>query len=217
MVRAASALAGVDYLAVGLTGFGKPDNWLERQVGRWRSQLEGYLKLPGYNSIDIPNVEEVGDWLERNRPPRCQIGIVHGDFQFANVMFSGDEARLAAVVDWELCSLGDPMLDMAWMLTALVEPGDPPGRDHSFHPSGGLPARADLTRLYGELTGRNMDDFGWFFVLACYKLGIILEGSYARALSGQADPAMGDRLHSVALWLLERARMSAGGSGPFAQ
>ena len=210
MVRAASALAGVDYQAVGLTGFGKPDNWLERQVGRWRSQLEGYLELPGYNSIDLPHVQEVGDWLEGNRPPRCQIGIVHGDFQFANVMFSADEARLAAVVDWELCSLGDPMLDMAWMLTALVEPGDPPGRQPSFHPSGDLPTRADLIRLYGEMTGRNMDDFGWFFVLACYKLGIILEGSHARALSGQADPAMGDRLHSVALWLLERARMSTG-------
>ena len=141
MVRAASALAAVDHQAVGLTGFGKPDNWLERQVGRWRSQLEGYLKMPGYKSLELPHVEEVGSWLELNRPAACRIGIVHGDFQFANVMFAHDEARLAAVVDWELCSLGDPMLDMAWMLTALVEPGDPPGRAPSFEPSADLPAR----------------------------------------------------------------------------
>jgi aminoglycoside phosphotransferase (APT) family kinase protein len=209
MVRAAAALGAVDYKAVGLEGFGRPDNWLERQVGRWRSQLEGYLSLPGYQTIEIAHVQEVGDWLDRHRPAECRIGIVHGDFQFANVMFSHDAPRLAATVDWELCSLGDPMLDMAWMLTAIVEPGDPPGRDHSFRPSGGLPSRDELSGLYGELTGRDMDAFPWFFVLACYKLGIILEGSHARGLSGMADPAIGDRLHAVAGWLLERARMSA--------
>ena len=208
MVRAAASLAEVDHSAVGLAGFGRPDNWLERQVGRWRSQLEGYLELPGYQAISIPHVESVGDWLDRNRPVEGQIGILHGDFQFANVMFSRDTPRLAAVVDWELSSLGDPMLDLAWMLTALVEDGDPPGRDHSFAPAANLPTRAELVTSYGELTGRSMLTFPWYFVLACYKLGIILEGSHARALSGLAETETGDRLHQVATWLLERAYRS---------
>ncbi len=82
MVRAAAALARVDHGAVGLSDFGRPDNWSERQVGRWRSQLEGYLKLPGYDAVEIEHVESVGDWLDRNRPAEGQIGILHGDFQF---------------------------------------------------------------------------------------------------------------------------------------
>lgn len=205
MVAGAAKLSNVDYLAVGLGDFGKPDNWLERQVGRWRSQLEGYLQLEGYDQVGIPNVESVGKWLEDNRPGECRMGIVHGDFQFANVMFAKDHPQLAAVVDWELCSLGDPLLDMAWMLTAFVEPGDPPGREPSFQPPDGLPTRKELVGLYGELTGRDMSVFPWYFVLACYKLGIILEGSYARAAAGLAENEMGNRLHSVAVWLLEEA------------
>ncbi len=123
-------------------------------------------------------------------------------------MFAPDEPRLAAVVDWELSSLGDPMLDMAWMLTALIEAGDPPGRDHSFEPNGDLPTRSELVALYGDLTGRDVRSFPWYFVLACYKLGIILEGTHARATAGLADEETGDRLHSVAIWLLERAHRS---------
>ena len=187
MVAAAAKLAKVNYPGRGLDDFGKPANWLERQVGRWRSQLEGYLQLEGYGQVGIPNVETVGKWLDDNRPHECPIGIVHGDFQFANVMFAKERPHLAAVVDWELCSLGDPLLDMAWMLTAFVEPGDPPGRDPAFQPPDGLPTRQELARLYGDLTGRDMSVFPWYFILACYKLGIILEGSYARAAAGLAD------------------------------
>jgi len=204
MARGAAALARVDHRAVGLADFGRPDNWLERQVGRWRSQLDGYAELDGYSGSELPHVDLVGAWLDEHRPADCHIGICHGDYQFANVMFATAEPALAAIVDWELSSLGDPKLDVAWMLTAWQEAGDPPG-----HGDGGpfwdaMPTRREVIELYGELTGRPIDDMPWFFVLACYKLGILLEGSYARALAGQASMEMGATLHRYATWLFEK-------------
>ncbi len=205
MADAAAQLGSVDHEAVGLGDFGRSENWLERQVGRWRSQLDGYRELEGYTGSELPHVDGVGGWLEHNRPAECRIGIVHGDYQFANVMFSNTDPKLAAIVDWELCSLGDPLLDLAWMLTAWHEPDDPPG-----HGTGGgplwdrMPSRQDVIDHYGAVSGRSIDDMPWFFVLACYKLGILLEGTYARALAGQAPMEMGNMLHSYATWLFEK-------------
>jgi aminoglycoside phosphotransferase (APT) family kinase protein len=205
MADAAAQLAAVDHEAVGLGDFGRSENWLERQVGRWRSQLDGYRELEGYTGSELPHVDRVGTWLDENRPSACHIGILHGDYQFANVMFSNTEPELAAIVDWELSTLGDPLLDLAWMLTAWHEPDDPPG-----HGSGGgplwdrMPSRQDVIDHYGAVSGRPVDDMPWFFVLACYKLGILLEGSYARALAGQAQMEMGTMLHSYATWLFEK-------------
>ena len=102
LVEGAAKLASVNHEAVGLADFGKADNWIGRQVPRWRAHLEGYSELNGYGAPEIPGVDRVGDWLEANQPPTCEIGIIHGDYQFANVMFAHDEPRLAAMVDWEL-------------------------------------------------------------------------------------------------------------------
>lgn len=125
MVKAAAALAAVDHAAVGLSDFGKPENWLERQVVRWRSQLDGYRDVPDYPGSSLPYIDEVGEWLERNRPATYHIGIIHGDLQFANVMFRKDQPRMAGLIDWELSTLGDPLLDLGWILTSWAEPGDP--------------------------------------------------------------------------------------------
>jgi len=205
MARAAAALGSVDYVGAGLSDYGRPERWLERQVARWRSQLEGYGKLPGYTGPELPHVEKVGVWLEDNRPSEARIGIVHGDYQFANVMFSLRAPHLAAIVDWELCSLGDPLLDLAWMLTAWHEEGDPPGHEAQFQPWSEIPSRQEVALRYSELSGRPIDALPWFFTLACYKLGIILEGTFARAKAGQAAQDTGDRLHAYAGWLFQKA------------
>jgi len=205
MARGAAALGSVDYLAVGLGDYGKPDRWLERQVDRWRSQLEGYKDVPGYGGPELPHVDKVAAWLEGNRPAEARIGIVHGDYQFANVMLSHQEPRLAAIVDWELSSLGDPLLDLAWMLTAWHEEGDPAGHDPQFEPWSGVPPRQEVADHYSEVSGRSVDTLPWFLALACYKLGIILEGTYARAAAGQAGKDVGERLHAYACWLFEKA------------
>jgi aminoglycoside phosphotransferase (APT) family kinase protein len=205
MAEGAAQLGLIDHEAVGLGDFGKSENWLERQVSRWRSQLDGYRELEGYSGSELPHVDRVGQWLEDHRPAQCHIGIIHGDHQFANVMFSNTEPKLAAIVDWELSTLGDPLLDLAWMLTAWYEPDDPPG-----HGTGGgpfwdrMPSRQDVIEHYGAVSGRSIDDMPWFFVLGCYKLGILLEGTYARALAGKAQMEMGNTLHSYATWLFEK-------------
>lgn len=209
-VQAAAALARVDYQSVGLKTFGKPDNWHERQVERWSSQLDGYRSMPGYCDVSLPYVDEVGRWLMDNLPADRRIGIIHGDFQWPNVMFSLDAPRVAGLIDWELSTLGDPMLDMAWVLTSWREEGDPVtksgGSQPVVQPWDGFMSRNELVNLYGELTGRDMSSMPWFFVLACYKLACLLEGTYARSLEGKASKKMGAFLHDYANWLMLKAR-----------
>jgi aminoglycoside phosphotransferase (APT) family kinase protein len=205
LVRAAAALAAVDPKAVGLDGLGKPDDWHERQVSRWRSQLDGYRALPNYGEPALPHVEAVGRWLGDNLPRERRIGITHGDLQFANVMFSLHAPRISGVVDWELATLGDPMLDLGWVLGSWWETGDPEGKRPLVAPWEGFMSRADLVRLYGESTGRNMGDLPWYFVLACYKLACLLEGTYARSQAGQIPAEVGQKVHAYAVWLMTKA------------
>jgi aminoglycoside phosphotransferase (APT) family kinase protein len=204
LVRAAAALGNVDYKAVGLESIGKPNDWHARQASRWRSQLDGYRSMPNYDGT-LPHIDEVGRWLSDNVPLDRRIGIVHGDFQFANVMFSSRAAQISGVVDWELASLGDPLLDLGWILTSWWEDGDPEGRQPLVKPWDGFTSRAELVRRYGELSGRNMDVMPWFFVLACYKLACLLEGTYARSKAGQVPAEIGASVHAYAVWQMRKA------------
>ncbi len=204
-VRAAAAISRLDYKAIGLEGYGKPQDWHARQVDRWRSQLDGYNKLPGYVGITLPHVDEVGRWLKDNMPEDRRMGLIHGDFQFPNAMFSLAEPKISGVIDWELSSLGDPIMDLGYVLASWLEPGDPEGKTPFVEPWDGFVSRAELIKLYGELSGRDMSILPWYFTLACYKQGCILEGSYARALAGQAPMATGERLHRSSIWLFKKA------------
>ncbi len=205
LVRAASALGAVDHKAVGLATLGKPDNWHERQVSRWRSQLEGYRAMPNYGGNELPHVDEVGRWLNDNLPGNRRIGIIHGDFQFPNVMFSLSAPRISGVIDWELATLGDPLLDLGWVLTSWWEEGDPEGKKPLVQPWDGFLPRAELIRLYGEISGRDMSVMPWFFTLACYKLACLLEGTYARSKAGQIPADVGEQVHGYAVWLMAKA------------
>jgi aminoglycoside phosphotransferase (APT) family kinase protein len=207
LVAAAAALGKVDHVAVGLADFGKPDNWHQRQVTRWRSQLDGYRDMPGYPGEGLPKVDAIGEWLEKYCPASGKIGIIHGDLQFANVMFRRDAPTLAGLIDWELSTLGDPLLDLGWILTSWTEPDDPAvsGRTPAVTPWDGFMTRAELVSMYGRLTGRDMTGMPWYFVLACFKLACLLEGTYARACGGKAAMEMGLYLHNYALWLLAKA------------
>lgn len=205
LVDGAAQLASIDPISVGLEGFGKTDNWLERQVKRWHSQLESYREMPGYPGGLLPGVDAVGAWLEANRPADARIGIIHGDLQWANVMFAHDAPRLAAMIDWELSTLGDPLLDLGWILTSWVDDDDPPGHSAQVTPHDSFPTRAELVDRYCAATGRDPSLVPWYFVLACYKLGIILEGTHARALAGKASATIGDALHGYADWLFRKA------------
>jgi aminoglycoside phosphotransferase (APT) family kinase protein len=205
MADAIAALGEVDHEAVGLSGFGRPQGFLERQVARWRAQLEGYGALAGYPGPQIPGLDAVGAWLERNRPASFRAGILHGDFHLANVLFDPDGPELAALVDWELSTVGDPLLDLGQLLATWPDADAPWLVAAMVRPWQGFPSGAELVARYRERSTRSLDAVAWYEVLACYRLGIILEGTHARACAGKADRATGDALHATTLALFARA------------
>lgn len=206
MVDAIAALAAVDVAAVGLADFGRAEGFLERQVPRWRKQLEGYAACEGWpGPQSLPEVRRVGDWLDAHRPAAFTPGLLHGDFHIANVMFRHDGPELAAVVDWELATVGDPLLDLGWLLATWPRPDGSHHTPNRVQPWNGFPLAPELVEHYAQRSQRDLSAIRWYAVLACYKLAIILEGSHARACAGQAPRDTGERLHGAALGLFRRA------------
>lgn len=202
IVDSLAAVARVDVERVGLAQFGRTDGWLGRQVSRWRAQLASYAELDGYQDGALPDVDSVAEWLEQSRPAQFVPGLMHGDFHSGNVMVSREMPVVTAIVDWELATLGSPLLDLANLFATW-----PDGREGEgvtpIIPD--LPTRAELFARYSEGVGRRIEGFQWFRVLACYRLGIILEGTKARADAGRAPREIGDRLHDIAISLFRQA------------
>ena len=205
MAGAAARLGAVDHVAVGLADFGKPDGFLERQVPRWFSELESYSKFDNYPGPDIGDVDAVATWLRERQPSTFTPGIMHGDYHAANVMFAPHGPDVAAIVDWEMCTIGDPLLDLGWMLATWYRPGLEPVLPNEFMTAGGLATPAELVEHYGRNTERDLSSINWYAVLACFKLGIILEGTNARAAAGLAPREIGDTLHTATVRLFDRA------------
>jgi aminoglycoside phosphotransferase (APT) family kinase protein len=203
---ALAALGAVDHVAVGLADLGRPDGFLERQVGRWMGELESYSLLDGYPGPDIPGLDRVAAWLETNLPGYSRAGIMHGDYHLANLLYDRAEPRVAAIVDWEMCTIGDPLLDLGWLLATWPRPGDPSDVTTGLiGAAGGLPDPGELVARYAEHSDRDLSAITWYAVLACFKLGIVLEGTHARACAGKAAKDVGDLLHSMTLGLFVRA------------
>ena len=200
------ALAQVDHEAAGLADFGRLDGFLERQVGRWASELASYGRFTEWTGrAALGDVERVGVWLEAHRPTRLMPGIIHGDYHIGNVLMD-DGGHLRAIVDWEMATLGDPLVDLGRLLATWPDGARRTALSMRVEPLDGFPTRDELITRYAGRSGRDLSDLPWFEVLACYKLGIILEGTHARAQAGKADAATGARLHDTAVALLDRAR-----------
>jgi aminoglycoside phosphotransferase (APT) family kinase protein len=180
-------LSRVDWQAKGLQGLGRPDGFHERQVERWTTFLE---RIKGR---DLPGIEVASAWLASHHPIDYIPGIMHGDYQFANVMYRhGAPARLAAIVDWEMGTVGDPKLDLAWMVQSW--PDDTKSADaagSSYVDMTGMPARSEILRHYAEVSGRQVDDIDYYIVLAKWKLAIVLEQGYQRAADDEKLLAFG--------------------------
>ena len=211
MAAAVARLGAVDHVAVGLADFGKPTGFLERQVPRWLSELESYAKFDNYPGPDIGDVGGVAGWLREYQPADFSPGIMHGDYHAANVMFSRSGPELVAIVDWEMCTIGDPLLDLGWMLATWYRPGDEPVLPNEFMVAGGLATPDELLQRYAQNTTRDLSDIDWYTVLSCFKLGIILEGTHARAAAGLAPKEIGDVLHTATVRLFERAMATMDG------
>ncbi|BDE11270.1 MULTISPECIES: phosphotransferase family protein [Mycobacterium] len=205
MADALAKLGAVDHVAVGLADYGKPEGFLERQVPRWLSELESYQEYDGYPGPDIPGIEEVAGWLERNRPTSWKPGIMHGDYHAANVMFSRTGPEVVAICDWEMSTIGDPLLDLGWLLATWRQDDGSSVFSHALGGTDGLASTDELLARYAENTTRDLSHIDWYTVLACFKLGIVIEGTLARACAGKAEKEVGDQLHAATVHLFERA------------
>jgi len=205
MVDAAVAMSRIEPDKIGLSDLGRLDGWLERQVPRWRKQLDSYNAFEGWTGYEaLPDVTRICAWLEANRPKAMVPGFIHGDYHLANVMFEQETPAIAAVVDWELASRGDPLLDLGWLTATWNDPAeedvDPP-----VTPWDGFPSIEEIVDRYLAATGRSSREALWYAVLAPFKLGAILEGSHARASAGLTPKAIGDDLHAKTISSFNRA------------
>ncbi|MDT7754924.1 MAG: hypothetical protein QOH27_822, partial [Mycobacterium sp.] len=177
LVDGIALLGNVDWRAKGLQDLGRPDGFHERQVDRWTAFLE---RIKGR---ELPGFDEAAGWLRAHRPIDYIPGLMHGDYQFANVMYrDGAPARLAAIVDWEMGTVGDPKLDLAWMVQSW--PSDTANLEESelsYVDMRGMPPREKVVAHYAEVSGRQVDDLDYYLVLAKWKLAIVLEQGFQRA------------------------------------
>ncbi|ANH38980.1 Phosphotransferase enzyme family protein [Nocardioides dokdonensis FR1436] len=209
-VEALAGLGEVDHEAVGLSGVGRPDGFLERQVARWRSELATYARFPEYQGPDLPAVAAIGDWLDDNRPADWTPGILHGDFHLANLLVDPSTAEVAAIVDWEMATIGDPLLDLGSLLATWPRPGRPHGVGWSVDSMASAVTKPELVQHYADRSHRDMSAIDWYEVLASWKLAIVIEGTHARACAGLAPRDTGKMLHAWAVTLLDQARVVAG-------
>jgi aminoglycoside phosphotransferase (APT) family kinase protein len=189
LVDLIAATHAFDWRAGGLVGFGKPDGYLDRQVPRWLGQLERY------RTRDIPEVEEAGRWLSAHTPPMQDPTVIHGDYKLDNVMFEPElPVRPVAVLDWEQATIGDPLVDLGWLLGLWLDEGDDAsffgGSNVALAGHGPVPSRADLAGRYAATTGRDLTHLAFYCVLGLFKLACVMEGSYARFTAGTSDDAM---------------------------
>ena len=170
-------LSKVDWQARGLGDLGRPDGFHERQVDRWTGFFERIKQR------ELPGLEVATDWLRAHKPLDFIPGLMHGDYQFANVMYRhGAPARLAAIVDWEMGTVGDPKLDLAWMVQSWpADMDNPEPSEMGYVDMRGMPTRDQVVAHYAEVSGRQVDDLDYYLVLAKWKLAIVLEQGFQRA------------------------------------
>ena len=181
LIDGAAKMANVDWKGVGLEGLGRPEGFHSRQVDRWLSQWEKYKVR------ELPGIDDAVEFLRGYEVRSWEPGLMHGDYQFANVMFEhGAPAKLAAIVDFEMGTIGDPMLDLAWVLMPWAN-ADEDRSGKGYIDYEGLPDREDLLEYYAKHTGRAVDEIDYYLVLGNFKMAIVLEGGYARMLKGASD------------------------------
>ncbi|QIT56210.1 phosphotransferase [Aquisalimonas sp. 2447] len=179
----------VDYEAVGLADFGKPGNFLGRQIGRWTKQYEAS------RTGDNPSMEKLMEWLPANIPADSdETTIAHGDFRLGNLMLHPERPEVVAVLDWELCTLGHPLSDLAYCCIPYHLPSGLPGirglKDLDLKERQ-LPTEEEFVQMYCDKAGRTegITDWPFYTAFALFRLAAILQGVYKRALDGNAANA----------------------------
>lgn len=185
LIDALARIHSVDIDDPSIAAFGRPVGYLERQVERFRAIWRER------RTRDIAAMEEIGEWLTREIPDSAEQAVVHGDFRLGNIMFEPEPpVAVRAVLDWEMATLGDPLADLGYLLSAWAEPDDAPNpilQLSEVTRTEGFPQRSDLLEMYVSMTGRDVSAIGWYEVLATWKSAVFLEANYARYREGAAD------------------------------
>jgi aminoglycoside phosphotransferase (APT) family kinase protein len=204
LVEVLAAIHAVDLDATGLRDFGRSGGYLERQVRRWTGQWEAS------HTRELPAMDELVDLLARRRPPEGELCLVHGDYRHDNTILDLDEGDpvVAAVVDWELSTLGDPLADLATWLTYYTgrdDTGDPMIVGAGVPALPGFPPADEIARRYAALTGRDVAHLAYYRAFSDFRLAVIAEGVHARYLAGQASGEGYDRAGASVPLMVERA------------
>jgi aminoglycoside phosphotransferase (APT) family kinase protein len=173
-----SRLHSVDYAAIGLAELGKPQGYLERQVRGW---LERYQ---GSQTHELPEVEQISRWMQQNLPSSSDAALIHNDYKFDNIVLdSGDLTKIIGVLDWEMCTIGDPLSDLGAALAYWVEAGDSDELQKlRWGPTNypGSMTRSELVQRYAQTTGREVSNMDFYLVFARFKLAVIVQQIYYR-------------------------------------
>lgn len=180
-------LHAVDIDEVGLGDFAKREGYIERQVKRWSTQWENS------KTRELAAIDEVATVLRTKIPIQHGVSIAHGDFRFGNCLTDVRQGRIAAVLDWELCTLGDPLADVGYLGVYWFDGEAANVRSNDPTPAGGFPRYAELLERYAARTGRDLSGIDYYVAFSCWRLAVISEGVYARYLHG----AMGDQLVDI--------------------
>ncbi|BBX05831.1 phosphotransferase family protein [Mycolicibacterium aichiense] len=208
LVDTLAQLHAVDWASTALAEMSHPDGFLGRQVDRWLGQLDSYRVR------DLPDVGELAKWLREHLPQHGDLTVMHGDYKVDNVIWApAAPPRIACVVDFEMTTVGDPLIDLAWAMIFWPEEGNPialaaPGTPNGIHPDY-CQSPEQLVDRYAANTGRDMSTFDWYQVFSAWKLAIVLEGSYAKHVRGQSRNPVHEVFGGIADSLLIRARRFA--------
>jgi aminoglycoside phosphotransferase (APT) family kinase protein len=208
-------LGNVTWEGSPLAAIRRPGSFLARQVPQFLGLLESY-RHEKYHVDSLPRVAELAEWLEAHRPDDREPGIMHGDAHLNNVLLRRERPELAALIDWEMCTIGDPLLDLGWMMVCWPTEPDTINAGSELSALGGLASRRELLDAYAAAGGRSAERLDWYQALACFKLGIVIEGTWSRYLAGLADREAGERLHESATNLIQLGTRVAKGDDVFA-
>ena len=211
MIDRMADLHSVDVNAVGLAEFGKPNGYVERQIKRWRGQYEASTDAPD------PNMVALGDWLAVNIPAEVAPAIAHGDFRLGNLLVAPDGFHVAAVLDWELATIGHPLADLAYACMPYYLPQGIPGLkgiDGMDLAALGIPSEADQLARYRERRGIGpIHEWPVFMAFSLFRIAAILQGVYARAVAGNASNADALAVGQQATVMAERGWQIARNAG----
>ena len=208
-VQTLASLHAVDWRAAGLEG--KPEGYVRRQVESWTKRWHDA------RTEDVPDAEAIARWLAERIPPERGAALIHNDFKYDNVVLSEDFSRVVGVLDWEMATVGDPLMDLGTSLGYWVEEGDPePLKAFAFGPTflPGSFSRARLVEEYGRLTGRDVSGMLFYYCFALFKIAVIAQQIYKRYVEGFTKD---ERFAAIGLGvqLLSRAAVEAADRGAF--